>query len=192
MKFLLVHVIYEIRNLKVEGDTLEWPFPLEEFQKSVKSLLHSIAYWFLAASDGVLVVIWSTACTVLWSSSHIALYTILCLFTADCPSNAEETTSMLQKEKNNWIKVPNVAQKKTEKLNVGVVVKTKKKKKAAIPDVRACELCIAPANILFFFEWSPANILMCKACKYIDINQHMLGKVWYKAHIACRSSWKGL
>lgn len=38
---------------------------------------------------------------------------------------------MLQKEKNNWIQVPNVAQKKTEKMNVGVVVKTKKKKKSS-------------------------------------------------------------
>lgn len=60
-----------------------------------------IPHHFLAsASAGVLVVIWSTACTMLWSSSHMALYTILCLFTADCPSNDEEITSILQKQQN--------------------------------------------------------------------------------------------
>lgn len=33
-----------------------------------------------------------------------------------------------------------------------------------------------------------ANFLMCKAYKYIDINQHMLRKVQCKAHISCTLS----
>lgn len=60
--------------------------------------IHVIPHHFRAAtSAGVLVVIWSTAWTVFWSSSHMALYTILCLFTADCPSKADDITSMLQR-----------------------------------------------------------------------------------------------
>lgn len=60
-----------------------------------------------AASAGVWVRSWSTAWTVLWSSSHMALYTIRCRLTLDWPSNASATTSMLHtkvsRDKSTWL-----------------------------------------------------------------------------------------
>jgi len=49
------------------------------------------------ASEGVLVVIASTACTASCSSIQMALYTMRCRSTALLPSNAAETTSMLRR-----------------------------------------------------------------------------------------------